>query len=411
MKTPLQSCISAMTIFLIALLPHSLSAQGCLPLGITITSQSEIDNFATDYPNCNYVFKDVIIEESATGNITNLNGLSVLDSINGSLIIQNNSSLNDLTGLTQLEAIGGSFKLINNGSLSSISAMSNLSGSFATLEVSNNPELVNLSGIQGVTVIRENLTIMNNAKFSSFAGFTGLTTVGIDFMIKNCDALPHFGGISNLDSIGGKLTIVDNATLTSLAAMVKLSSGILDLNISNNPSLTSIGGLSKIKKVDGDISIVNNSALTSLSGLEDIKAMPIDMLTIKDNGMLSMCAVKSLCNHLKFNGASDISNNATKCNTKAEMQAECAKLSLVENYTSSARLKAFPNPTNGIFTIDGVELENGEVRIFNLTGSTVQHIYLNESSVIDISSLANGVYFFELTDNDEFLGIGKLLKE
>jgi len=49
-------------------------SQSCLPDGIEFYSQSEIDNFQTNYPNCTEIEGDVAI----TGlDIYNLNGLSV----------------------------------------------------------------------------------------------------------------------------------------------------------------------------------------------------------------------------------------------------------------------------------------------------------------------------------------------
>ena len=72
---------------------------GCLPEGITFTTQEEIDNFQVNYPNCTEIAGHVTINGE---DITNLNGLDQVTSIGGSLRINYNSMLTSLEGLDQL---------------------------------------------------------------------------------------------------------------------------------------------------------------------------------------------------------------------------------------------------------------------------------------------------------------------
>ena len=58
--------------------------QACLPDGITFSTQEQIDNFQTNYPNCSEIEGSVAISGD---DITNLNGLNVLTSIGGDLMI------------------------------------------------------------------------------------------------------------------------------------------------------------------------------------------------------------------------------------------------------------------------------------------------------------------------------------
>ena len=72
-------------ILLIALfIVNGTIAQDCLPEGITFSTQAQIDNFQINHPNCNIILGDVTINGN---DITNLNGLSVLNSIGGTLFI------------------------------------------------------------------------------------------------------------------------------------------------------------------------------------------------------------------------------------------------------------------------------------------------------------------------------------
>jgi hypothetical protein len=62
-------------------LPHLLNeaaGQSCLPEGITFSSQEQIDNFQTNYPDCIEIEGGVLIEGN---DITNLEGLSLLEAV------------------------------------------------------------------------------------------------------------------------------------------------------------------------------------------------------------------------------------------------------------------------------------------------------------------------------------------
>ena len=80
--------------------------QSCLPKDIDFVTQAQIDSFRINYPNCTKIEGDVLISESESGNITNLNSLSDLESIYGLLDIQSNSALENLSGLNSLKSIG-----------------------------------------------------------------------------------------------------------------------------------------------------------------------------------------------------------------------------------------------------------------------------------------------------------------
>ncbi|MFZ1703798.1 MAG: hypothetical protein WAT79_05600, partial [Saprospiraceae bacterium] len=65
-----------------------------IPIAIVFSTQSEVDNFPTNYPGCTTIDGNVGI----TGNnITNLNGLSQITQIGGSLQFLNSNSLSTLT--------------------------------------------------------------------------------------------------------------------------------------------------------------------------------------------------------------------------------------------------------------------------------------------------------------------------
>jgi len=112
-------------ILLLAGYQTPLFCQSCLPEGITFTTQTQIDSFQINYPNCTEIEGDVTI----TGiSITNLNGLIVFTSIGGWLRIVDTDSLTSLTGLDSLSFLGG-------------------------LEIYDNKALTNLTGLETLTYI------------------------------------------------------------------------------------------------------------------------------------------------------------------------------------------------------------------------------------------------------------------
>ena len=137
----------------------------CLPQGITFSTQSQINNFQTNYPNCTQILGFVKIMGS---NITNLNGLSILASIGGTLSIESNDALTNLTGLTGLTSLGGSGLWIDsNPVLTSLTGLENLisvnggtQGGY--LSIHDNPLLTDLAGLEGLTSIGKDLEIYNN---------------------------------------------------------------------------------------------------------------------------------------------------------------------------------------------------------------------------------------------------------
>jgi len=121
-----------------------LLSQPCLPEGITFTTQVQIDNFQTDYPNCSEILGEVII----SGNeITSLNGLNVLTSISEYLSIENNNILTNLSGLENLTTIQGD---LNIGNWNLWPAMY------------GNPSLISLDGLDNLAYIGGSLFISFN---------------------------------------------------------------------------------------------------------------------------------------------------------------------------------------------------------------------------------------------------------
>ncbi|GAP42979.1 protein containing Por secretion system C-terminal sorting domain [Lentimicrobium saccharophilum] len=328
--------------------------QGCLPEGITFTTQEQIDNFQTNYPGCTEIEGDVTIRGT---NINNLNGLSVLNliggyfsiggwpdenylltsltgldnlsSIGGEFRIDRNNALPNLTGLESLTSIGGNFCLWSNDAMTCLTGLESLAFIGGGLQIGNigsgnpaltsltgmqsptidgylviagNDALSNLTGLESMTSVGGDLIICGNNALVSLSGLEGLTSIGGSLYIgsSSCgnQSLVSLTGLEGLSNIGGDLVILQNYVLTSLTGLEGLTSIVGSLVIGNyfgsNPSLSSLEGLDNVISVGGDLFIGYNYALTSLSGLDNLITIG-GLLSISANDALtSLSALENL---------------------------------------------------------------------------------------------------------------------
>ena len=230
-------------------------------LTLNLTSQTQVDNFLSNYCT-NFLGRiNVVDNNDGVDNITNIDALSGLSNVGDDLIFYQSYSLTSLAGLRSLVTVGGKFN------------------------------------------IRENPLI------SDLQGLSSLMSVGEFFNIGNTLNMTSLQGLENLTTIGGSLSVYANESLQNLDALTSLTSAQF-VNVSFNTVLTDISGIENIDP--NTIAIPYNGA--------DV--------TITDNPLLSVCEVDFLCDFIVL-AASDpdlstnIQNNATGCNSEAEVDAAC----------------------------------------------------------------------------------------
>jgi hypothetical protein len=256
---------------------NAVCAQSCLSEGITFKTQAQIDNFQTNYPGCTEIKGNVRIDNYIfTEKILNLNGLSVLHSIGGNLIIDYTHSLTNLNGLNNLSSIGGDLSISSGQS-----------------------EITNLTGLAKLNSIGGGFYIGENKSMRALTGLENLKSVGGNFQIRD-SFLDSLTGLENLTTIGGYIYFFYNNFLKSLSALDKLNS------------------------IGGEMYIVGNPMLTSLTGLENIDALSITELNIFNNEILSTCNVQNICNYLASpKGSVNIFSNAKGCNSPSDVANNC----------------------------------------------------------------------------------------
>ena len=395
---------------LISLFQFHVTAQPCLPQGIHLTTQVQIDSFPINYPSCSEIQGDVRISDLWSGNINNLNGLSVITSIGGDLSIDSIFYLTSLAGLDNLSSIGGDLLIIYNPMLTSILNLSNLTFVGNDLIIGANSKLTSLTGLEGITAVTGMLAIGKNGNLidltgldniqsiggrlhlnynynlKNFSGLDNLTTIGGSFDLWSNGSLINFSGLGNLTNIGGGFLSNYSTSLINFSGFDKLTTIGGSVWIDHNDSLTDFSGLNNLKSINGEINLWENTALISLSGLENVSPNTITDLSIYDNTSLSGCAVKSICKYLDNpNGTVFIFNNASGCNNQSEVSQDC---------------------TNSLFSITGEityddtlnphqALSDVELYLTTSSGEPEDSTITDQNGEYSIDYISSGNYFLQ----------------
>jgi hypothetical protein len=78
---------------------------------------------------------------------------------------------------------------------------------------------------------------------------------------------------------------------------------------------------------------------------------------------------------------------------------------------NKSEIKIYPNPTNDFVTIQVPNnFENNQVEIQDLSGKILFSITLSESALLDLSHLSAGTYFIRIIQDQQVLGINRIIK-
>lgn len=358
--------------------PHEI-AEACeitlssLPYGnYYFLTQADIDNYPSDYSNCN---KPAGFFHIAGDDIENLDSLSVIDTINGTLFICGNYYLNSLNGLNNVRTIRDELII-------------------GYWEYGGNPGLSNLMGLNSLVSVGDGVLILGNDGLVNLSGFNALTTIGEGFKISDNEGLNNFMGLENLNSAGF-------------------------LEVSGNDSLVSLDGLQSLININDYISISYNPLLTSISGIENINADSMLFLRIRHNESLSECSIKSVCDFLVIPESNVIiEDNASGCNSPEEVEEAC-EVGVEESVVGGRQsaVVCYPNPVHDVvfFDIDLPAPSEINLSVFNSTGQFVANIFNGFPEKGEHQLLWNaegfppGIYFYLLTTGNQRSG-GKLVK-
>ncbi|SMC42204.1 T9SS type A sorting domain-containing protein [Moheibacter sediminis] len=243
----------------------------CPSQDIQFLSQAELDHFVVQYPDCSILNASIKIGGTSVTDIYNLEPLSNLTRINGSLSVDKTSlvNLNGLENLTQT----GNFQALLNDQLQSLEGLDNLTTVIGGFTIQSNPLIVNLQGINSLLVVGD-LGITSNESLSSLEGLNNLIAVnspgGATASISQNPALIDLTGLENLQAVNGTLRVDSNASLISLDGLENLATLADNLEIKSNPNLQSIESLTGLTEVPFLLQISSNPELESLQGLQNL---------------------------------------------------------------------------------------------------------------------------------------------
>ena len=383
--------------------------QGCLPEGIFIDSQEQIDSFQANYPGCTEIEGNLIIANYGATPITNLNGLSVLTRVGGILDLANNNSLISLSGFENITTIGSFLSIKYHNNLTSLEGLNNLDSVGEGIFILENNALTNMTGLDNLVFVGSSFEIWQNQNLVNLNGLESLTSIGAHLSILSNHNLLNLTGLENLMTLGFALEIGNNHNLKQITGLQGLTSVEGPVSIYLNSNLQSFIGLNNLTQVGGFISIHQNSALSCLSGLENISPDLITSIGISWNPNLSNCDVQSICEYLVSpNCTIIIHDNAPGCNSQEEVQAAC--LTSVEDNFINDEITLFPNPATSFITIN---VSGGqpivEAIIYNHLGQKALEA-LPVNNTVDVSALKPGIYFLEVITSESRAGT-KLLVE
>lgn len=374
-------------LFLIILLSQFIYSN-CPPGNVTFTSQTEVDDFVAQYPNCTQITGSLTINGF---NFPNLNGLSNLTTVTGDffLNITINSSI-AVTGLQNITTVGGKLSVFSVGNLTNLDFLSGLT-SVGGIEIGN----ILLTNIQGLSNI------------------SGSLTQGI--RIDGCNNLTSLNGLQNITSVGGFITVINNLSLTDLtgldgitAADMNIPGGAYNIWIFNNTNLSSLNGLHNLTTLTASASnssnftntgfaLLTNPSLTNISALANISNI-VNVIQITNNTQLTSCAINSVCNKLVSNTTGvTINNNGVGCESIQVVQAACnpnpcppGDVTFSNQMDVNNFVAQYPNCTEiqGKLRIAGGNINNLS-GLSNLTSVSGDLEILLTGTTVDMSGLQN----------------------
>ena len=278
-------------------------SQTCSPGGLFLYNQNQIDNFSSNFPGCTTVEGDIEIIDGL--DITNLSGLSQIDSIGGKLDIRDCPLLSDLSGLGNLKFIGVDLIIFNCLNLPNLEGLGSLNYIGRNMSLGG-LSIINLEGLESLETVEDELQIINNESIINLVGLESLEFVGTEFTVYGNDVLTSLDGIEYLlPQFEGNIRVASNNSISNLGGLEVLTSFGGSITITINPSLQNLSGLENLTSI-GDLYISNNGMLSSFSALSNLTTIE-QGLTI--NGNVSLHNFTGLESLEKIGGDFRIANN------------------------------------------------------------------------------------------------------
>lgn len=269
------------------------------PLGnVTLNGQSEVDEFAINYPNCTEIDGDL----NVFGSVTDVDALSNILIVHGSLNLTSNANLSDINGFSNITTIDNQLHIYSCPFLTDLDVFSQLT-SVGSIDISNT-SIFNTTGLGSITSINDGITLSYNSYLTILNGFSNLISFSGNLEISHNPNIQSIYAFNNTTSWNvNQVFIGFNDQLTNLSGLENLIS-CTGLSINSNPQLQSLQGLENLEST-GNVAIIYNDQLSDISQLSNLNSL--DAISIYGNPQLSYLTGLEGISHVP--GTVNIQNN------------------------------------------------------------------------------------------------------
>ena len=405
------SKFSLASFFLIFLFCSNLRAQ-CPSGDVFLFSQTDVDKFVTQYPDCSKIDGALFIGSyfATPSDISDLSKLSNITEIANGLVISNTSLITSLDGFSSLKTIGNIIHISFNTGLVDIKGITGAIGTIHQLDIVQNPKLVNLFGLDNFQI--KNVNLVGNPKLHSLEGLGYASNLDY-FTIQNNSILTDLTDLTDIETVK-ELKIIGNAKLANLNGLNNLKLVESNFSLINNPLLADLSGLTKLEEVHGGLTIVNLPSVEKLNGLD--KLVRAGQLLIDSNsGLISIEALNqlntvssiSILNNSSLNSLEGLSNikqlnhfviNENDALTNLNGIYELASVSIQFTISNNDNLESMEDLRN-LLEIKGIVEIKQNLKLNDITaidhvglyGSKVEITNNPELKVCEVTSVCNYV--------------------
>ena len=231
----------------------SADATICPSNSYNLDGQAAVD--ALGALNCDVIEGNLVISNGSGPDISNLDGLSGITSIGGSLNIELNFTLTNLDGLSGITSVGGSLNIDSNDALTNLDGLAGITSVAEYLQIANNLALTNLDGLSRITSIGGYLNIIDNSALTNLDGLANVVSVE-ELVIKQNSVLSQCSAIAPLIPVGsfGEAGIQSNAPGCNSVEQVWGACPQRSYNLYTQAEVDALGALD-CAEIEGELSI------------------------------------------------------------------------------------------------------------------------------------------------------------
>jgi hypothetical protein len=308
-----------------------------------------------------------VSSNTAVSSVT-VNAIPVVSVNSGSICSGSSFTINP-TGASTYTISGGSAIVspITNASY-------NVTGTSAQGCVSSN------TAVSSVTVNAIPVVSVNSGSICSGSSFTINPTGASTYSISGGSAIvsPTTNASYNVTGISAQGCVSSNTAVSSVTV-----NALPNITAITNNTLLCTGETTSLTATGASSYLWNTSATTSVIAISPSVTINYTVTGTDANG----------CSN-----SSTITQSVSLCTGISASQS------------IDASLNVYPNPSNGLFTITGIE-QNAIISIYNTLGELVKSIPSSDyNTTIDLSDYSNGIYFIKIKSN-KGESIQKLIKQ